>query len=328
MISRVDIVQSFRQLGIDPDAAELLSYSQNYVYRIQSDDGEFVLRLSAGRGRTLEQVCAEIDWLQLLAARELPVCRAVAKLDGEKCRQIDLEKACIVAACFEKPDGQQVASRDADVAMYRELGQLIARMHTVAIDCTKAGKSPGRPTWSKSRLLTTDVDAHSSQLTSEFRESLACLINKVSQVPATPTTFGLIHADVHLGNVHWQGGRPRLFDFDNCEYGYFATDLVTVLYDSIYCRLLNRIDDAELTVEMQPYWQALTDGFAKMTPDFSLDTEQLANLFLIREAVILIHYLRTAPQADCKPGWARGLEKMQRNVELRAHQVNFDLLLS
>lgn len=44
-------------------------------------------------------------------------------------------------------------------------------------------------------------------------------------------TYGIIHGDLHLGNIHFADDRPTLFDFDHCAYGWRAYDLAVLRSD-------------------------------------------------------------------------------------------------
>ena len=42
--------------------------------------------------------------------------------------------------------------------------------------------------------------------------------------------YGIIHGDLHLGNIHFNENQITLFDFDHCAYGWRAYDLVTSFF--------------------------------------------------------------------------------------------------
>lgn len=87
-----------------------------------------------------------------------------------------------------------------------------------------------------------------------------------------------------------------IIDFDNCEHGHFVQDFATILYDSIYCRVLNKFADA---------------GSTTASPRYRL-----------REAVIYIHYYRTLDVPALDDSFKAGLEVMRTNIENQEHQVD------
>lgn len=62
----------------------------------------------------------------------------------------------------------------------------------------------------------------------ELREQLANL-------PDTPDNFGLIHWDINVGNFTVdETGKITLFDFDECQYSWYAEDITIQLYYLLY----------------------------------------------------------------------------------------------
>ena len=50
-------------------------------------------------------------------------------------------------------------------------------------------------------------------------------IDRINSIGIDGDKFGIIHADMHLGNVHFRGEELTIFDFDHCAYGWRAYDL-------------------------------------------------------------------------------------------------------
>ncbi len=69
-----------------------------------------------------------------------------------------------------------------------------------------------------------------------------------------PDVFGLIHSDLHLGNVLFAKGYARPIDFDDCGYGYWAYNFAAALGE--YAN-----DDSWLA-----YRNALFQGYAEVRP--------------------------------------------------------------
>lgn len=50
-------------------------------------------------------------------------------------------------------------------------------------------------------------------------------VDRVNSIGTDNGKFGIIHADLHSGNVHFRGNELTIFDFDHCAYGWRAYDL-------------------------------------------------------------------------------------------------------
>jgi Ser/Thr protein kinase RdoA (MazF antagonist) len=84
--------------------------------------------------------------------------------------------------------------------------------------------------------------------------SLEALVGELADVlnslPKGRSDYGLIHADFHLGNMHFaEDGRLTIFDFDHCAYGWRAYD---------FAPLRMSLSDVN--------WDAVLDAYAQERP--------------------------------------------------------------
>ena len=62
-----------------------------------------------------------------------------------------------------------------------------------------------------------------------FEEVAARSRDTFTALGSAADAFGLIHADLHLGNVLFSGADVRVFDFDDCGFGHHLYDIVVPL---------------------------------------------------------------------------------------------------
>ncbi|QIF04349.1 phosphotransferase [Roseimicrobium sp. ORNL1] len=320
--------------GLHAEDLVFLRKSQNSVYRARrpSDGGVCIIRISEGRHRTQAEVETELKWVSHLAERGVSVCAPLPTLAGERCVALRQDESEYVVACFEHAPGQQIAPRSDDLprhtAEYRQLGRLLGHLHREAVPYKLGDTAWLRPSWYESRLLCQDVAAMEDALGKNFCRSLDTLVAGLRQSLDATIGFGLVHGDVSFNNCHFEGTLPWLFDFDNCEYGSFLQDIATVLYDSIYCKALNRFADAELHQRMLPPLASFLEGYSCTGIGTVLDGGLITKFFLLREAIIYVHYHRTLDVENLPQSFRDGMEVMRRNVESLSHQVNVCSLLS
>lgn len=318
--------------GLDesPGAITFLRSSQNAVYAVRRGDEPYILRISHRRHRTLPQVLAELGWIRYLTSHVIQACEPIPALDGNQAIcQITDDGTEVIATCFRHAPGRAISADDLTPILYRNLGALVAQMHIQAKAVTKNGDAlrfAARPQWHESRLLNQDVTSLHQHLSPAFLRSVADLIQQIQTLAISPLTYGLIHGDVSFGNCHLHEGDLHIFDFDNCEHGYFLQDLATVLYDSIYCKVLHRFADPGLQDRIAPLWVAFWQGYVEQGPLMQINPTHLKTFFLLREAIIYIHYHRTLDTTTISDSFKAGLEVMRTNVESQTHQVDFDAL--
>lgn len=314
--------------GLKAEQTQFLGFSQNHVYSGQFADKKCIIRISQGRHRTRQQIEAELSWLTFLAEQGIKACQPLPAKSGALCQQVEIADDTFLVTCFEHAPGNRITKNDLTPSLYEKLGRLLGQMHSASITFHESRPALPRPQWFESRLLQEDFIEKASCLSAKFHTSVSELIQHLNKPPVTPLNHGLLHGDVSFGNCFLHEGELSIFDFDNCEYGYFLQDIATVLYDSIYCKVLNRFADAGLTQRMLPFWAAFVTGYRHTGPLLEISQPALKQFFLLREAIIYVHYHRILDISRVNESFKAGLEVMRQNVETQTHQVDFDRITS
>jgi amicoumacin kinase len=309
--------------GLNQAGLEFLGYSQNYVYACQRESGKCILRISHGRYRTKIQVEAELTWIQFLTSRGIKACSPIPAMNGELCLAFGLDGDHYIVTCFENAPGQRLLPQEIGPQLYYKLGQLLGKMHRESAAFVVNEGTAVRPHWFDSRLIREDVAQHRANLPDRFCESVSDLLHQLQELPVSSTTYGLIHGDVSFNNCFLYEDDLWIFDFDNCEQGHFLQDVATVLYDTIYCRALNKFADPALNDRIAPLWETFWAGYVTAGPQRHVPAIELKRFFLLREAVIYIHYHRILDQRNVSETFRAGLDVMRSNVERQQHQVDF-----
>ncbi len=88
--------------------------------------------------------------------------------------------------------------------------------------------------------------------------------------------FGLIHADLHLGNVLFRAGEARIIDFDDCGRGHWIYEAAVLLHD-----YRKREDWQEMR-------DALVRGYERVCPLPREQLEQLETFMNARAAMLIL----------------------------------------
>jgi len=309
---------------IDPNSAVFVGASQNFVYRVKHRGTHRIARISVMRHRTRAEIQGELEWIEFLYAKGLPVCAPQSTASGAKYAEMAIDGRLYLLAVFEDAAGRKAARGDLTVDFCDRVGELIGRMHAAAIEANATGYKVCRGDWSSSRLLTKDMLETKAPIGEKFRGSVSKLMREISAIPATSGNHGLLHGDVNMDNIHIHDGRIQIFDFDNAEYGYFLQDIVVMLYDSIYSRLVTQIAPDALISTIKPLWDAMLKSYHKFNPRLTFSASDLSNFFLLREAIICVHYHRIIPTDRWSDPFLLG---MRRHVEEGDHPLNFRRLV-
>ena len=137
---------------------------------------------------------------------------------------------------FHWLDGRFVEKGLNEKRMY-QLGRLIAQLQT------RTRKTKLRKYWDSEGLVGVQskfgsydkLDGISSiqrRKILSYRKKTFDVLKKYEK--KNPHKMGLIHADLHFGNLLFVDGKIGAIDFDDCGYGFFAYDLAVPLVASDY----------------------------------------------------------------------------------------------
>ena len=72
--------------GVSQGDFRFITQVQNYIFAYERNGEEFILRLTPQTHQRPEQVRAEVDWVNDLAGRGVPVARVIPASDGSLCQ--------------------------------------------------------------------------------------------------------------------------------------------------------------------------------------------------------------------------------------------------
>lgn len=246
-----------------PVRARLLHRGFNDTYVVTDVTGErWALRVYTRDKywiRSTSDVRFELELLEHLAAAGRWVTRPYPRRGGGFLGAVPAPEGERAYAVFGFAPGPSVSDQPIAVERWHALGSEIARMHRcmdefrsehdryhldlgILLDMPLAAiepyiGEPGKPRYAELCELADRLRAY------------------VSALELPPDAYGLIHADLHDGNVNvGPNGELMCFDFDHCGYGWRGYDLATLF----------RGPDSSETERAQ--WSALLAGYETIRP--------------------------------------------------------------
>jgi len=217
------------RFGLDPDTIRHLDGFENMVLEAERYGQPYILRISHNSHRTIEQVHAELDWIDFLAQRDVSVCRPLRSKTDALIEIIDIDRASLIAAVFEKAKGGMVRRDDQTPQMTYNRGRLLGKIHALTKQYRPQSDEIKRYQWYDEEDFA-NFDRYLGPADEivglRFRE----LIDSLRAIPVDDESYGLIHTDAHTGNIFFDGDNPTLFDFDDCAYDFFISDIAISLF--------------------------------------------------------------------------------------------------
>jgi Ser/Thr protein kinase RdoA (MazF antagonist) len=216
-----------------------INHGENATFKIEDVQGQkYLLRIHRNDYHTDSAIREELKWLSQLARdKSLNIPRPMKSKRGHlleevSSREVGTRKCCL----FFWIEGQFIQKRLKPQHMF-ELGHLIGKLHK---------KSPGtkhRRYWDADGLVGKNPKFGSIENMEGLNPTQQKFISNVRKIVLKqlkyfekkyPLKMGVIHADLHFGNLLWVDNSIGAIDFDDSGFGFFAYDLVIPLLSAEY----------------------------------------------------------------------------------------------
>lgn len=223
---------------VDGGNARLINHSENHTFLIETPgQGRFTLRLHRAGYQSIPSIESELAWLMALRRdTALAVAEPVPGRDGRLLQSVETSHGPGLAVLFRFVDGAEPQPDDQLDELFVTLGRYAATMHNHVTTWQRPAAFE-RQVWQATTILDTDglwgdwrmapgvIPANRAVL--DRLES--ALWQRLSAYGTGEDRYGLIHADMRLGNLLVDGPQVTLIDFDDCGFCWFAYDFAAAI---------------------------------------------------------------------------------------------------
>jgi Ser/Thr protein kinase RdoA (MazF antagonist) len=208
----------------------------NLVYEFEHEGQPRILRVSFRQDRTVEQIQAELHFVNYLAENGVRVSVPVPSQRGELLETIWVEGIPLHMVCFIKGRGKRVPDNgyryreDAPIEEYfQNWGRVLGQMHALTKRYQPVSKEVKRPGWFEVRKPDLAIEARVADRLPVVRSRIESLLEEIRALPRDGDSYGLIHGDFNDGNftVDYTNGDMTVFDFDDSCYFWFIYELAS-----------------------------------------------------------------------------------------------------
>jgi Ser/Thr protein kinase RdoA (MazF antagonist) len=282
-----------------------VTHGENTTFRHDSAAGRYLVRVHRRQrhGRDVDSTAAirsELAWLRALRTdTDLAVPEPLAALDDALAVEASAAGETRICSMLRWMDGRIHETSAHPVHLFR-LGNAMARLHDHADGWTPPpdfvrirwdhgtffedgmvyGETPARGCW--------------ALLPAEVRTRFESVAARMADVMPDVGGVGLIHADLHLGNVLFHRGGVGLIDFDDCGTGPRLYELAVALWE-----LRDRPDH-------DVFWEALLSGYRRWR---DIDAGHLDDFIALRQVAFDLWY---TGMAQVNPAFAARLDRVHR----------------
>ncbi|MBB3108764.1 Ser/Thr protein kinase RdoA (MazF antagonist) [Paenibacillus phyllosphaerae] len=274
------------RFGISPADLTFIGGFQNFIYAYMRDGLKYMLRFTPSTLRTLEGIAAELEWIRYVAEHGLSVSVPVPSVGEEDIERIQGVGIDFYATSFTYAPGRKIGYPEClgNSSLYEQCGRMTGRLHELSKGYQPRAR---RHTWEHNAYLL-QARAYIPAEQEDVLLALDELLAEVACLPVTDFAFGLIHGDINVGNFTVdESGELTLFDFDECQYSWYAEDIAVQLYYLLY--VFGEDSKAERLVQYELFKDHFEKGYTeegRQLPDGWL--AQLPLFLRLRDMIVYV----------------------------------------
>jgi Ser/Thr protein kinase RdoA (MazF antagonist) len=261
---------ALEQYGVQPTKISPLVHAENTTFFVEAPQGRFNLRINRPGYQSTANIQSEIVWLSALRAAGFGVPAPFqGRLVTAQVDEVPEPRDCVLFRWLNGEFRTDTLSSD-EAAL---IGNTMARLHEFSRRWVPPPEFDRQQThaWAFQDQPSVGIGSPSSQVSEEDRAVLlrvdAQSRRMLRSYPKTAETFGLIHADLHVGNLLFEDGHLNIIDFDDTGWAFLLYDFAATLAFQV-----SRPNYREVRA-------ALLEGYAQVRP-LPPGTEELLDPFI------------------------------------------------
>lgn len=221
-----------------------LGYTNNAVFKVDAEEGEYVLRLHPPGRIDIPKLTSELQWLHVIRRNTNLIAPFPyeTEIDGEKMlfATVYSDKLpspnMVFCTLFEYVEGEAKTSDTLAEDDMRRVGEYLGKLHTAGQFTPPQGFVRPWLNWEglfgENSPYNPRENAHiiTEEQLSVFDKIADRVQQTMQDVGQGADAFGLVHADMLAKNILFHDGEPRALDFEYCGWGYFLYDLTPLLW--------------------------------------------------------------------------------------------------
>lgn len=203
--------------------------SRNFIYSFERNGVRRFLRFIHEDDNTIENIQAELDFMQHLIAGGYPTVAPVLSNNGNWIETIQTaDHGHYYGVVFEQAKGEHLSLDRMTDQQAKEWGKSLACMHNLSESYTSGASK--RESWLDALTFVSSVlQRHPSEKSA--RKELEQVLEKLSKLPASAEHMGLIHYDFETDNIFYSDEESRFYaiDFDDAMIHWYAMDIASAI---------------------------------------------------------------------------------------------------
>lgn len=238
MIDNAVLKEVVDKFGGNYSTLKLLGGFNDSVYEVKVNNESFIIKFFLPSQTNKSLIRGELNWINYLAENGMNVAKPVFSLQDNLIEEVKENNTLYYYVIFEKVGGDFIDEKDWEKDLIVKWGRAMGKMHNLAKSyvVSTVGKIKD---WKTTDILINPPREVSDSILEKWEE----YVEKLKSFPTCKECYGIIHNDLHQGNLYFDNGEIQLFDFEDCEYNWFIYDISISLYHAIQGISLNQKED-------------------------------------------------------------------------------------
>lgn len=234
--ARQAALSSLQQYDLAWTQIHFIQQSDTITFRIETETTDRYLLRVHTNGMSRDQIHSELVFLNAISeSAVVTVPTGVAASGGTYVQEYaTIHGDRLYVTLMRWVDGEQPTNGLTDQQV-TNLGIMMAYLHQAASDFVPQSDYV-RPTWG--------IDSFTQEMAKlerfydrflsvnawgNYQAAAEIIQAKLASMSREASNYGFIHADLHIGNVVFQGDEPYPIDFGRCGFGYYHYDLACMM---------------------------------------------------------------------------------------------------
>ncbi|WP_151734180.1 phosphotransferase enzyme family protein [Paenibacillus tengchongensis] len=288
-------------LCIKPADCKLIGGYSGNVFEIDGEAGS-ILKIIDKTAASEAGLLAEVEWQHFLHGQGVKVARPLRISGNDFIRHIDSNYCCVM---YEKINGRTVSPSDQSVwnsDLFMHWGEAMGQIHAAA---ARYGIRDGLLQWNENKVLR---QLDSVQWNPGIRRRWDHYLQELNELPRREGWYGLIHGDLHSGNLLVHEQSLYILDFGDCEYHWFAYDIATAVYHAVQ----TAVPGARTSLASE-FCNAFIKGYLLRNPN-APSLQEIRYFIEYRHLFSFTYHWLYADKSSLTPGQLQYLQQMEQSL--------------
>ncbi|WP_167859508.1 phosphotransferase enzyme family protein [Paenibacillus cymbidii] len=225
-------LMALQEYETDWNAIQFIQISEHATFRVATNEGkQYLLRIHP-ENKPREETISAFEWMVFLKSKGVIIPEVVSNREGTFITDTPVSGGQRhYSTMLNWIEGERLEKGALTEASIHKMGGMMANLHEASFSFSPS-TSFTRPSWGLESFKRdwTHLGLHYSNFISdEGFELYSAAATKVAaflhKLASHKGNYGMIHADLHIGNVVFRDNEPYPIDFGRCGFGYYLYDI-------------------------------------------------------------------------------------------------------